>query len=200
MRFPPLAWVLGYTVEGDGIVTTFLDRAQLDRRMSAVDMQRLERMSSKEIGKRLGVTPQQVTAWFRELGYDALAYHIDSIAADVEGGTGFYKTLLAYGMSDSSDLRRQARAMLIDRGVLMPRVESQYRQDTRPRCECGMVLEGEELITGVCGMCQGERERETELEAELALFSTSAFLDNPRNIKRFDPWKTDCIRGVIPVW
>ena len=63
-----------------------------------------------------------------------------------------------------------------------------------------MVLEGEELITGVCGMCQGENERETEREAELALFSGEAFFSNARNIVRFDPRTTDCIKGVIPVW
>lgn len=63
---------------------------------------------------------------------------------------------------------------------------------------CDIICETHE--TGLCPSCQGERERETEREAELALFSDAAFLDNPRNIGRFDPKKVGSVRGVRAVW
>ena len=179
---------------------TIIKRAELDIRMAAVDMQRLERLSATAIGERMGETPHRITQWFRMLHYDALAYHIDSIAADIEGGAGFYAALHAHGIADSWDMRKRARGMLVERGVLMPRVEGQYSQDTRPRCECGAVLEPDELASGVCEMCAGDAERVTEIEAEMELFSNAAFFNNPRNIGRFKRSEVDCIQGAIPIW
>ena len=65
-------------------------------------------------------------------------------------------------------------------------------------CHCGLIYFGDG--SGQCPTCNGDTERETEREAELALFSSAAFLDNPRNIGRFDPKKVDSVRGVRAVW
>ena len=68
--------------------------------------------------------------------------------------------------------------------------------DGMARCACGLLMPaGAEQ----CDICAAG-ERETERQAEEALFSSAAFLGNPRNIGRYDPSKVDCIRGVIPVW
>ena len=64
------------------------------------------------------------------------------------------------------------------------------------RCACGLLMPaGAEQ----CDICAAG-EQETERQAEEALFSGEAFFSNPRNIGRFDPRTTDCIKGVIPVW
>ena len=65
---------------------------------------------------------------------------------------------------------------------------------------CDIIAETHE--SGLCPSCRGdvESERDQEIRAELELFSDSAFLNNPRNIGRFDRSEVDCIQGVIPVW
>jgi len=63
---------------------------------------------------------------------------------------------------------------------------------------CDIIAETHE--SGLCPSCRGdvESERDQEIRAELELFSDSAFLNNPRNIGRYDPAKVGHIRGVIP--
>jgi hypothetical protein len=63
-------------------------------------------------------------------------------------------------------------------------------------CHCGLIYF--EDGSGQCPSCNGDTERETEREAEEALFSSAAFLGNPRNIGRYDPAKVGRIMGVIP--
>jgi hypothetical protein len=64
------------------------------------------------------------------------------------------------------------------------------------RCACGLLMPaGAEQ----CDICAAG-EHETERQAEEALFSSAAFLGNPRNIGRYDPAKVRCITGVIPRW
>lgn len=61
------------------------------------------------------------------------------------------------------------------------------------RCACGILIPAG---TTQCELCAGI-ERETERQAEEALFSSAAFLGNPRNIGRYDPSQVSCIKGVI---
>jgi hypothetical protein len=65
---------------------------------------------------------------------------------------------------------------------------------------CDIIAERDE--SGLCPSCRGdvESEHEQEIRAEIELFSDAAFLNNPRNIGRFNPATIDCIRGVIPTW
>jgi hypothetical protein len=65
---------------------------------------------------------------------------------------------------------------------------------------CDIIAPAHE--SGLCPDCRGDAESEHDMEvrAELEMFSSAAFMDNPRNIGRFDPRTTDCIKGVIPVW
>ena len=179
---------------------TFISRAEMDLRQLAVDLQQRERLTNKEIAERLGFTGQQVAKWMRSLGYDAVTYHIDSIAADIAAGGGFYAALHAHGIPSDYHVRLRARDMLTARGVLVSRSHAQQAQDDRPRCACGLLLEEWDLEPGMCANCRGDVERETELEAEMALFSTSAFLDNPRNIGRFDGNVYKSRAASLPIW
>lgn len=65
---------------------------------------------------------------------------------------------------------------------------------------CGIIADRHP--SGLCASCRGdiETEHDQEVRAELEMFSSAAFMDNPRNIGRFDRRTTDCIKGVIPVW
>jgi hypothetical protein len=65
---------------------------------------------------------------------------------------------------------------------------------------CGIIADTHD--SGLCPSCRGdvESERDQELRAELELFSDAAFLDNPRNVGRFDASKAHGIKGVIPRW
>ena len=65
---------------------------------------------------------------------------------------------------------------------------------------CGIIAERHP--SGLCASCRGdiETEHDQEVRAELEMFSSAAFLNNPRNIGRFDRSKVDVIKRVIPVW
>ena len=179
---------------------TFLTRAEMDLRQLAVDLQQRERLSNKQIAERLGFTGQQVATWMRSLGYDAVAYHIESIAADIAAGGGFYAALHAHGIPSDYHVRLRARDMLIARGVLVSRSHAQQAQDDRPRCACGLLLEEWDLETGMCPSCNGDTERETERQAEEALFSGAAFLSNTRNIGRYDASVYKSRAASLPIW
>jgi hypothetical protein len=58
-------------------------------------------------------------------------------------------------------------------------------KDGEAICHCGLIYM--ETGDGQCPSCAGDNEQETEREAEEALFSGSAFINNRRNIGRFDP-------------
>ena len=179
---------------------TFLTRAEMDLRQLAVELQQRERLSNKEIAERLGFTGQKVAKWMRSLGYDAVTYHIDSIAADIAAGGGFYAALHAHGIPSDYHIRLRARAMLEARGVLLPRSYAQPVNDDRPKCACGLLLEEWDLESGMCANCRGDVERETERQAEEALFSGAAFLSNPRNIGRYDASKYQSRAASLPIW
>jgi len=69
-------------------------------------------------------------------------------------------------------------------------------QEGMVRCACGILIPAGQTQ---CELCAGI-ERETERQAEEALFSSAAFLGNPRNIGRYDPATVGHITGVIPRW
>ena len=73
--------------------------------------------------------------------------------------------------------------------------------DTEMLCSaCDIIAEKHD--SGLCPSCRGdvESEHDQEIRAELEMFSSAAFMNNPRNIGRFDRSKVDGLRGVIPVW
>lgn len=110
----------------------------------AIQMQK-DCMSTVEIAASLGVSVGQVGVWFRDLGYDPAAYHVDAIAEMVTDGVGFYAALTACGLTPGGGQRGRVAETLRERGIYYRRQypKSIKREpDTRPRClNCQILLE-----------------------------------------------------------
>jgi len=105
----------------------------------AIEMQK-GGQSARQIADALGVHVNQVGNWFRDLGYDAAAYHVDAIAEMVQSGVGFYAALQAVGLTSGGGQRVRASRMLAERGVRAKRVTRPAK--TQARCAvCEILLE-----------------------------------------------------------
>ena len=125
----------------------------------AVAMQKTG-MSTVEIGRELGVSPQQVWAWFRDLGYDAWEHHGDTIAEmyvdcasaeDIAAVTG----LEIQGGSLTRLLDERGITRRTASEALAVRYERERRNDPLVCNRCTILLDAERE-SGMCADCERE--------------------------------------------
>jgi hypothetical protein len=149
---------------------TQLRRSELDQHMHAFLLYRDEGWTLDGIGKLYHVDPKNVRTWITGLG------------GEIRKGGGHKPGNTAALVQAMHDRREDA----LPEGKML--------------CACCDVIADSD-DSGLCPDCRGEEsERETEIQAECALFSDSAFLDNRRNVGRFDPALYHNTRTVIPIW
>ena len=140
----------------------------------AVEMQK-QGLSTQAIAEALGVSPQQAVVWFHDMGYDPVAYHIETIARQVQDGTALYDALTACGIGLTSGPAVRVRAILRERGIGWHSSDSPHgsQRRIRERLKEGQMLCREcDVITpahdsGLCPMCRGDEEGNDEHKAWL---------------------------------
>ena len=126
----------------------------------AVEMQKTG-MSTVEIGRELGVSPQQVWAWFRDLGYDAWEYHGDTIAAMYVNGAAYADIAAVTGLEPSSgSLTRVLEPRGVRRRTVSEAVALRYERERRASgplvCNRCTILLDAERESGMCTDCERE--------------------------------------------
>jgi hypothetical protein len=149
---------------------TQLRRSELDQHMHAFLLYRDEGWTLDGIGKLYHVEGKRIRGWITDLG------------GEIRKAGGHKPTNTAALVQAMHDRRENA----LPEGKML--------------CLCCDVI-ADSHDSGMCPECRGEEsERETEMQAECALFSDAAFLDNRRNLGRFDPAVYQNKKGVIPIW
>ena len=119
----------------------------------AVALQK-ERLCSSEIGKRLGLTPQQVCRLWSAMGYDPFEYHADELVAQARAGATYTAALEHCGLSRGGTNIGRLRILLEERGIPVRHYTIKPRPQGKPRrcLSCTIILEPEEHE--LCHVCR----------------------------------------------
>ena len=107
----------------------------------AVEMQK-QRMTTREIAAALGVSVNQIAAWWRMLGYDPFLYHAAEIAEALAAGASVTSAVEAVGLAMCGNTSRRLEEL----GLHTPsssRREAMLRHYRRREAHCavcGIVL------------------------------------------------------------
>ena len=107
----------------------------------AVEMQK-QGMATREIGKALGVSVNQVTSWWRMMGYDPFLYHSAKIAEALAAGASVTSAVEAVGLAMCGNTSRRLEELGLHRPSSSRREATlrRYRRK-QPQCAiCGILL------------------------------------------------------------
>ena len=119
----------------------------------AVELQK-EGHSSLEIGKRLGLTHQQVCRLWTAMGYDPFQYHADELVAQVRAGATYTGALEQCGLSRGGANIGRLRTLLEDHGIPTRHYTIKARPQEKPRrcLSCTIILDPDEHE--LCHVCR----------------------------------------------
>ena len=107
----------------------------------AVEMQK-QRMTTREIAAALGVSVNQIAAWWRMLGYDPFLYHAAEIAEALAAGASIRKAVRSVGLTAGGYTMQRVEELGL-RARSSSRREATLRRYRRkqPQCAiCGILL------------------------------------------------------------
>ena len=107
----------------------------------AVEMQK-QRMTTREIAAALGVSVNQVSSWWRMMGYDPFLYHAAEIAAAMAAGASATTAVEAVGlaMGGNTCWRLEQLGLRVRSSSRREATLRHYRRREAHCAVCGIVL------------------------------------------------------------